>query len=43
MKVSLKLLSAGNSLEVQWLGLFDLTAKGTGSVPGWGINFPQAV
>lgn len=25
----------GNSLAVQWLGLFTSTAEGTGSVPGW--------
>ena len=32
----------GNSLAVQWLGLHAFTAKGTGSVPGWGTKIPQA-
>ena len=32
----------GNFLAVQWLGLGIFTAEGTGSVPGWGTNIPQA-
>ena len=32
----------GNSLAVQWLGLHALTAKGPGSIPGWGMKIPQA-
>ena len=32
----------GNYLVVQWLELYTLTAKGPGSVPGWGIKIPQA-
>ena len=31
-----------NSLELQWLGLCTLTAKGLDSGPGWGIKIPQA-
>ena len=31
----------GNSLVVQWLGLYTLTAKGQGSTPGWGTKVPQ--
>ena len=31
----------GNSLAVQWLGLYPLTAKGQGSIPGWGTKVPQ--
>ena len=30
-----------NSLAVQWLGLRALTAKGTGSISGWGTKIPQ--
>ena len=33
----------GNSLEVQWLELGTFTAKGPGSIPGWGTKVPQAV
>ena len=33
----------GNFLAVQWLGLCDFTAKGSGSIPGWGTKIPQAV
>ena len=32
----------GNSLEVQWLGLWALTAGGLGSIPGRGTKIPQA-
>ena len=32
----------GNSLVFQWLGLWAFTAKGLGSVPGWGTKIPQA-
>ena len=32
----------GNSLAVQWLGLYTLTVKGLGSIPGRGIKIPQA-
>ena len=31
----------GNSLAVQLLGLYTLTAKGQGSIPGWGTKVPQ--
>ena len=31
----LKEIFIGNSLAVQWLGLWAFTAKGPGSVPGW--------
>ena len=31
-------MSAGNSLAVQWLGLCIFTAKGLGSIPGWGMT-----
>ena len=27
-----------NPLEVQWLGLHTFTAKGLGSIPGWGTK-----
>ena len=27
---------------VQWLGFRAFTAKGTGSIPGWGTKIPQA-
>ena len=30
-------------LMVQWLGLHAFTAKGLGSIPGWGTKAPQAV
>ena len=33
----------GNSLSIQWFGLWVLTAKGLGSTPGWGIKITQAV
>ena len=32
----------GKSLVVQWLRLHVVTAKGRGSIPGWGIKIPQA-
>ena len=32
---------AGNSLVVQWLGLYSFTAKGQGSIPGRGTKIPQ--
>ena len=32
----------GNSLVVQGLGLHAFTAKGAGSVPGWGTKILQA-
>ena len=32
-----------NSLMVQWLGLHVLTAKGTGSMTGWGTKIPQVM
>ena len=28
---------------VQWLGLYAFTAKGLGSIPGWGTKIQQAV
>ena len=31
----------GHSLTVQWLRLQAFTAKGSGSVPGWGTKIPQ--
>ena len=33
----------GNSLVVQWLRLCAFTAKGLGSIPGWGTKIPHAV
>ena len=35
-QVVLKVWSLGNPLAVQWLGLGALTARGPGSIPGWG-------
>ena len=35
-------LTLGDSLAVQWVGLRTFTAKGVGSVPGWGTKIPQA-
>ena len=32
----------GNSLVVQWLGLYASTAEGMGSIPGWGTKIPHA-
>ena len=38
-RMKLKHYSLGrNSLDVQWLGLGAVTAKGLGSIPGWGSN-----
>ena len=34
--------NAGNSPEVQWLGLCILTAEGLSSIPGLGTKIPQA-
>ena len=36
-------MTDGNSLEVQWLGLYTLTAEGSGSIPGQETKIPQAV
>ena len=33
----------GNSLAVQWLGVCACTARGMGSIPGWGTKIPRAV
>ena len=33
----------GNSLVVQWLGLYALTVEDLGLIPGWGTNIPQAM
>ena len=33
---------SGNSLAVHWLGLRAFTAKGLGSIPGWGTKIPKA-
>ena len=33
----------GNSLVVQWLGLWAFTAEGPGSIPGWGTKILKAV
>ena len=33
----------GNSPAVQWLGLGAFTARGVGSIPGWGTKIPQAM
>ena len=32
-----------NSLTVLWLGLYTLTAKGPGSILGWGTKVPQTM
>ena len=37
-----QLRNTGNSLVVQWLGLYVSTAGGTGSVLGWGTKIPYA-
>ena len=39
----LKNIDKGSFLAVQWLGLQAFTAKGVGSVPGWGTEIPQAM
>ena len=36
-------MQIGNSLVVQWLGLWALTAKGLGLIPGQGTKIPQAL
>ena len=33
----------GNSLVVQWLGLYTFTAEGVGSIPTLGTKIPQAM
>ena len=33
----------GNSLVVQWLGLYTFTTEGMGLIPGWGTKIPRAV
>lgn len=38
----LQMLSPGNFLVLQGLGLCTLPAEGAGSIPGWGIKIPQA-
>ena len=40
-KVFIKKKWDGNSRAVQWLGLHAFTAKGTGSIPGWGTKILQ--
>ena len=42
LKIIKKILSAGNSLVVPWLGLHAFTMKGLGSIPDWGTKIPQA-
>ena len=37
------IVSAGNFLAVQWLGLLASTVGGTGSVLGWGTKIPQTM
>ena len=32
-----------NSQAVQWLGRLIFTAKGPGSIPGWGTKIPQSM
>ena len=32
----------GNSLVVQWLGLYASNAEGPGLIPGWETKVPQA-
>ena len=36
-------LCIGYSLAVQWLGFGALTARGAGTIPGWGAKILQAV
>ena len=38
-----KEFSEGNSLVFWWLGLVAFTAKGLGSIPGWGNSIPKVV
>ena len=33
----------GNSLAVQWLGLYIFTAEGVSLIPGWGTKILQVV
>ena len=33
----------GDTLAVQWLGLWALTAKRPGMISGWGIKIPHAL
>ena len=40
---SIRMLSVRSILMVQGLGLWAFTAKGSGSIPGWGTKIPQAV
>ena len=40
MHMSIKYI--GNSLAVQWLGLWASTAGGTGLIPGRGAKIPHA-
>ena len=35
-------LTLGDPLAVQWVGLRTFTARGAGSIPGWGTKIPQA-
>ena len=37
------IVSAGNFLAVQWLGLLASTVGGMGSVLGWGTKIPQTM
>ena len=37
-----KITKRGNSLVVQWLGLCAFTAKGLGSISGWGTKILQS-
>ena len=39
-KCKIKDIFWGNSLQVQWLGLCTLTAKGLGLIPGQGTKIP---
>ena len=36
-------MTGGNSLEVQWLGLYTLPAEGPGPIPGQETKIPQTV
>ena len=38
----LYLISVGNSLVVQWLGIHTLIVDDPGSIPGWGAKIPEA-
>ena len=39
----MSIISQGNFLAVQWLGLLAFTAEGSGSVPGQGTKILQAM